>query len=268
MNPPVVEAAGGAHENSQAPPRRRFVCSFSSLCRGCLPEFLIDPYERQYFFLIVLRGTIWRFLMCCCILLLLFGSHIQNLWCDKAYDGVFDILYTIAFGMFCLDIALRSLVEPGYIGCNFASLRRQFSRWRKGRRRGGYDDDSFTKFYIGSFLFWCDIISTFTILYDISYINKMQTQEKTRDIVLNEFYIPVRCSWQHVVFVQSVSSLSSNLTLFATAMRLTVAFDRRKERLINEFSLQTKYSCWQPLEKVSVWFDLSAVLVLPAFSAR
>ena len=138
-----------------------------------------------------MTSPVWRFLMCCCILLLLFGAHVQNLWCDKDYDDLFDILYTVTFGAFCLDITLRILVVPGYIGCNFASLRRRYTRWRNGRRRGGYDDDANSKFYIGSFLFWCDIISTFTILYDISYINQWQNEIRTSNIVLNRFYIPV-----------------------------------------------------------------------------
>lgn len=190
MNPPIVEAAGGL---VQPTPRRRCCSNFSlsAACWQCIPEFLVDRYERQYFFLVVMTSPVWRFLMCCCILLLLFGAHIQNLWCDKAYDNVFDILYTVAFGVFCVDITLRILVVPGYIGCNFGSLHRQYARWRKGRRRTMYDDGSNTKFYIGSFLFWCDIVSTLSMLYDISYINKLQTEVRTSDITLDRYYIPV-----------------------------------------------------------------------------
>lgn len=126
--------------------------------------------------------------MCCSILLLLFGAHVQNLWCDKKYDFAFDVLYTIALGMFCLDIVLRILVVPGYLGCNVDILKRQYHNWRNGHR--AYEEDSLARFYIGSFLFWCDVISTLSILYDISYINKRQAEIKTTDIELDFFSIP------------------------------------------------------------------------------
>ena len=210
--PPVIENHVGAASNSGGggttlPPttitrRRNNPQCCANLCRRCVPEFLRDRYERQYFFLVVMTNPVWRFLMCLCILLLLFGSQVQNLWCDPSYDAMFDILYTIAFGVFLVDIAMRILVVPGYIGFKYKTLmnllmRRCRKKRKNDTRRGrdamvNEDRDRWSNIHIGSFLFWCDVVSTCSILYEISYINKMQTDVKAADIHLDSFGIPVR----------------------------------------------------------------------------
>ena len=193
LQPPVVEtAATGTAAAASSPPRRpRAQLTWANLC-ACLPEFLRDRYERQYFFLLVMTSPVWRLLMALCILLLLFGSQVQNLWCDKDYDTVFDVLYTIALCIFCVDIVLRMLSVPGYVSFNCKPLYNRIAKFlgRTPRTRYHYyDDEPFI--HIGSFLFWCDVISTLTLLYEISYINKNQTEIRATDIRLDSYGIPV-----------------------------------------------------------------------------
>lgn len=219
-SPPAVEShrvnssgsAGPANNNNTAAttaaadvtrqPRRRN--PLADGCRRCLPEFLRDRYERQYFILVIMTSPVWRFLVCLCILLLLFGAQVQNLWCDPSYDTMFDILYTIAFGVFVLDISMRILVVPGYIGFKYKTLLNLLARTFAPRkfktknesRRNYYDHgDRWSNIHIGSFLFWCDVVSALSILYEISYINQMQTRVRTVDIELDSFGIPVCVFW-------------------------------------------------------------------------
>ncbi|CAB9517744.1 whole genome shotgun sequence [Seminavis robusta] len=192
LQPPVVETAASNIPAPSPPRRRRAQLTWANLC-SCLPEFLRDRYERQYFFLVVMTSPVWRFFMCLCILLLLFGSHIQNLWCDKDYDMVFDVLYTIALTVFCLDIILRMLSVPGYAGFNCKPLYNRIGKFfgclpRTSRHHHHYDDEP--PLHIGSFLFWCDVISTLTLLYDISYINQKQREIRANDIQLDTYGIP------------------------------------------------------------------------------
>lgn len=225
--PPNVENLETRSAESLATPhrRRQRCCNNTSttchnprmaaFCRRCLPKFMRNSYERQYTILVVMTSPIWRVLMFCSILILLFGAQVQNLWCPKSYDTMFDILYTVVFGIFLLDIFMRMLVVPGYIGFKYKTFVNLLCRrWRKTtpgnninaqRRRGGggggssggggggMDEnyrDRWSQIHIGSFLFWCDIVSTCSILYEISYINKMQTEIRTVAISLDTFGIP------------------------------------------------------------------------------
>ena len=183
-----------------SPRRRRIYFPFADVggcCYRCLPEFLRDRYERQYTVLVIMTSPVWRLVVCLCILLLLFGAQVQNLWCDPSYDTMFDILYTIAFGVFLIDISMRILVVPGYIGFKYKTLMnllrslfctRPFQQKKNDSRRNYYDHgDRWSNIHIGSFLFWCDVVSALSILYEISYINKMQTRIRTADIELDAF---------------------------------------------------------------------------------
>lgn len=45
---------------------------------------------------------------------------------------------------------------------------------------------------IGSFKFWCDVLSTAMFIYDISYFNRTNQKVLHMEIFLNEYGIPVR----------------------------------------------------------------------------
>jgi hypothetical protein len=188
--PVVVETPAGSASAASAPiQRRRWNCTWTNLC-SCLPEFIRDRYERQYFLLVVLTSPVWRMIMCLCILLLLFGSEIQGLWAPKQYDTTFDILYTVAFFLFICDILLRAMSVPGYIGCNCKLFYNRMVKFCcRGQRRSYHDE---VPMHFGSFLFWCDVVSTLAILYDISYVTPQQNEIKVANIQLGPLGIPVR----------------------------------------------------------------------------
>ena len=53
------------------------------------------------------------------------------------------------------------------------------------------DPEKWGKIHIGSFLFWCDVISTASLLFEISYINRSKDQIQSIDIELDPYGIPV-----------------------------------------------------------------------------
>ena len=235
-SPPMVEAAdasaAAAADSATTNPARRK----SAQCCGCLPEWLRDRYERQYFFLIVMTSPIWRFLMCLCILLLLFGSAVQNLWCNPKYDHVFDILYTVAFGIFIIDITLRILVVPGYIGLHYKTIWRKFANMCCGccgccNKKKADDNDWGRSLQFPSFLFWCDIVSTACILYEISFINKRQQEIVSQDIQLERYGLPVRTTYS-IIELDSCFLFDFHICCEIGLWRLT---HRRFPAIINIF---------------------------------
>lgn len=67
----------------------------------------------------------------------LFGDDIHLVGVKKEYDPIFYIISTIVLGFFLIELMLQSLVKPGY--------------------------------FIG-FYFWLDLISTFSLIFDIGWI--------------------------------------------------------------------------------------------------
>ena len=107
--------------------------------------------------------------------LLLFGQPIQYLWFPKSADLVFNYLFTFTLAFFVIDIAMRCYVSPAYFVFEFFGLDYRYDaegrrrpRPRAGGLKGGWGDSTIK---IGSFMFWCDVVSTLTLLYDISWIN-------------------------------------------------------------------------------------------------
>jgi hypothetical protein len=112
---------------------------------------------------------------------LLFGSPIQFLWIPKEGDTVFDVLYTIGLAVFILDMIFNLLVDPEYFGCNYFWRRVQQPHQPKRWTCGG----------VGSFMFWCDVVSTLALCHDISYINQKEYEMLELNLKLNKYGIPV-----------------------------------------------------------------------------
>jgi len=89
------------------------------------------------------------------IILLLFGPSVRDFLFPKASDLVFDVLLSIAFVVLLFDFLFHCMVDPRYFHFRFRCSRH---KW----------------FAIGSTMFWLDLLGTFFILYEISYINKSQ----------------------------------------------------------------------------------------------
>lgn len=128
-------------------------------------------------------------------LLLLFGESVQNLWCPKSSDVAFDYLFTIGFAFFVIDVAMRCYVSPAYfvfeffgMDCRYDAQGRRKPRPPPGGLRDGWGN-SFIK--VGSFMFWCDVVSTLTLLYDISWINGALQERMEVAIPVNSFGVVV-----------------------------------------------------------------------------
>ena len=126
-----------------------------------------------------LSSRIWRSVLVFFTTLLLFGSQIQEMWTPKEADIVFDILFSVALGVFLLDMLVRTYVEPQYFGFNLFGNKISDAPAAWGSCR------------LGSFMFWCDLISTLTLLYDISFINRSNFEMLEIEIELNSFGMPV-----------------------------------------------------------------------------
>lgn len=125
----------------------------------------------------------WKVLLSFFTLLLLFGSQIQHLAVPKRGDIAFDVLFTLGLAFFIIDLCIRCRIEPNY-----------FMFYICGRGIG----DAPGKLICGSFMFWCDLVSTLAFLYDISYVNTRHSDMITVDIMLNQFGQPV--SFANVIF--------------------------------------------------------------------
>jgi hypothetical protein len=126
----------------------------------------------------------WKVMQSFFTLLLLFGSQIQSLAVPKRGDNAFDVLYTLGLAFFTMDLCIRCRIEPNYSMFSIC-----------GR---GFGDSPVGSVVCGSFMFWCDLVSTLAFLYDISYVNTRHYAMITVDITLDGFGQPV--SFAKVIF--------------------------------------------------------------------
>ena len=133
--------------------------------------------RKEFFFDRWIHTRLWRSFSIFFSLLLLFGDQIHQLWIPENGDIAFDILFTMSLVFFVVDILIRIRAEPNY--------------WNVKLLGQGWFGESHDLCVLGTFLFWCDLLSTLTLLYDISYINKPRFSMKTMTIHLNEYGRPV-----------------------------------------------------------------------------
>lgn len=97
----------------------------------------------------------------------------------KTADLIFDGLFSFAFAIFIFDMVLNIAVKPDYLPFNTC--------WRRGEE----ETKIFRRRGIGSFMFWCDLVSSFAMLHDISYINARAFARPGINIKLDNFGVPV-----------------------------------------------------------------------------
>jgi len=190
-------------------------------------------------------------------IIMLFGPVVQDLAVPRGGDVAFDVLYTISFVLFIVDIIIRCYVTPNYWAWNIKFLRSLFCCFSKedtnksnngtgetsthrtsggaikAKRGSGYSgsyDENTTKeaMKIGSFMFWCDVISTSLLLYNISYINQQMRSNVTIDLTLNERFM----------VTQGISQVNDSLPLEAQfALFVVIARTARIARFIRVSSV-------------------------------
>jgi hypothetical protein len=130
--------------------------------------------RRRATFTAVLNSHAWNVVLVIFALILLFGEELRELFLPPGADNYVDAVFVLVFTFFVVDIAMRCDAEDHYFnrcrctGCCCSS---------------------------GSFLFWCDLLSTLTVFYDISWLNTTNFSEKNIIIELGAFGIPVRILW-------------------------------------------------------------------------
>lgn len=141
---------------------------------------------------VLISSRVWHALLVFFTILLLFGAQLQELWVPKEGDIVFDILFTVALGVFAFDMLFRCYTEPQYFEFNLCG------------KTFGEAPAAWGSCRLGSFMFFCDLLSTVTLLYDISYINRALVATETIDIELNGFGLPVRCLGRTFLLVDEI----------------------------------------------------------------
>ena len=137
------------------------------------------------------KSAVWLFFLYCFSIFLLFGPAIQCLAdSDTTGDAVFLCLRLVMLCFFTVDIMIRCVAEEDYFVITLC--RRSKSSVNASARSNTTSGDSKErKFSFGSFLFWCDFISTLSILYDLSFISNHRFDPIDVEITVVEG-IPVR----------------------------------------------------------------------------
>jgi hypothetical protein len=147
---------------------------------GCMePNSAVSINSKK-----IIRSRVWKLLMIFFYSFVLFGSQVHDLW-SPLEDVAFNILSLITFGFCILEMGLRIVAEPNYFQFGIASF------WQSRIYIFGGNDNNNTCSF-GSFLFWCDLVSTGVLLIDISWINKKSFAEQVIEIELDSFGFPVR----------------------------------------------------------------------------
>jgi hypothetical protein len=169
----------------------------------------------------IVKSVIWRLLIAGLTILLLFGSPIQFWVVPKEADVLFDTLYIFGFVVFMIDIVFNVYADPGYLECD--PCHRKLRRNQQSTRVHVARPQSWSC-GIGSYNFWCDLISSIGFLYDVSFINRAEFAMHSVYIELDRIGVPV--SVFSLYFVPYLVSVTSRCTDLSTSSFPFAAFYR------------------------------------------
>lgn len=234
--------------NSQGSASRRSaggdITSIGQLIPCCRPsEWLLHMMKRT------VTNKYWRIFVTILDFILLFGASIRDLFCPKRSDLAFDIIFLLTIALLLVDIIIQSHLVPNYFIFKIKKRRRNAEEKKSvigksgrqinmngqsshgitsGGMRGvtsehvdaeensvsikGNREFSFDGIKVGGFLFWMDIISAFTILFDVSLINPLLRNTRTYNILLDSSGIPVSGYSYYVFEVDSGINLEDLFT--------------------------------------------------------
>ncbi|GKY97177.1 hypothetical protein MPSEU_000676100 [Mayamaea pseudoterrestris] len=135
--------------------------------------------DRKTFLQHVLDNCIWRTLLIVLTFILLFGAQIRDIAIPPDGDAACDGIFMTTFVLLVIDMLMRIDCEPTYFVCRCGD-----------NGHDGAERTWFNSIQVGSFLFWCDILSTMTLLTEISFINKSGFAAASITIYLDQFGIP------------------------------------------------------------------------------
>lgn len=173
--------AGNVSETNVAPPSRA-ARLYSMFCDSrCCQRLHIRPSSRLRCKQTI-RSRVWKGLMIVFYTFALFGYQLHMIFSVK--DVVYNTLALITFIFFVLEMVLMTIAEPNYVIFDISSF--------AGNKFLAAGADGNKSCSLGSFLFWCDLVSTIVLLYGITWINKGRLGLKTVDIFLDADGFPVR----------------------------------------------------------------------------
>lgn len=150
-------------------------------CNSFFCGCYVNEENRPKWFTLLYKLTktiIWKIIHVIFSIILLFGPAVQLLIVDFGQNGdlIFMILRILMLLFFVVDMTLRCITEDDYFVCTLCKIgdRAANASTYILRSSGNNSDRMDSTFRIGSFLFWCDLISTVSILYDLSFINDMR----------------------------------------------------------------------------------------------
>lgn len=155
-------------------------------------------YNQQLRLWYMLHHPFWEAGMILFSFLLLFGAQLRQLCLPKTMDLTCDVVFLIAFVVLLLDVVFRSVAVPEYFQCSCFTKggdQQQRRRGCFGRNINRNSKDRPSEFQFGSFLFWCDLLSTLMLLREISFTNlEGSFQEQEVKVNLDAWDMPVRVS--------------------------------------------------------------------------
>jgi hypothetical protein len=136
---------------------------------------LAVPEHRHRIVNQLLNSLGWKVILIICSIILLFGAPVRDLLpllpeLDLAIDVVFVLLLVILL----IDVLLRCDAETDYFCCPH----RGGGGGNHGNGGSGGCGGKKWKTGGGSFLFWCDLLSSLTLLNDITFIATHHFQEQ------------------------------------------------------------------------------------------
>jgi len=168
-------------------------------CKTCvcpqLPKPVTDWINQR-----LINTKAWQAFIILFTIVLLFGAQIQDLWCPPSSDVAFDVIFTCAFVFLIVDVILRSAADPTYFILNLCGRDLRSPHGEHSPNRVDALCGLRSIFQFGSFMFWCDLLSTLSLLWDISYINPFRSSMLEVTIGIDDLGIPVRFIWCTLLF--------------------------------------------------------------------
>jgi hypothetical protein len=158
---------------------------------NCWRRLVIPAETHKAFCSRVIKHRIWNSVLILFTITLVFGAQLRDLLFAPPADDYFDYIFLAIIGFFTVDIGMRMNAEPNYFAC------RAFGRGRLNME----DLTTCWDFQLGSFVFWCEVISTVALLHDISLVRQDEFDQQEIAITLNQFGAPVRVGRRECVKV-------------------------------------------------------------------
>ena len=140
----------------------------------------------------LIHSLYWKIVMILFTVILLFGSPVQT-FLHKDVDVYFNIMYIVALCVFVFDMLVHLMTDKDYFGFHPPAFLFCLGTKRKPRRGGRSSNSGADKLGIGSFKFWCDLVSTAMLFYDIRYTNAGNHKQEDWYINLSVPGVPVSC---------------------------------------------------------------------------